>query len=64
MNNKTSRLKKLEKRATPDGGRVYAIKDIEGLYWVDGKAYTEKEFLALGASEVIIKPVGFDLSKV
>ena len=62
--NKSSRLKRLEKRANPDGGRVYAIRDSEGLYWVDGKAYTEKEFLALGGSEVIVKRVGFDLSKV
>lgn len=64
--NKTSRVKRLEERATPDGGRVYAIQDSAGLYWVNDKAFTDKEFNAeFGTREnVIVRRVGFDLSRV
>lgn len=64
MNSKASRVKRLEKRTTPDGGRVYAILDNQGIYWVNGKGYTEKEFLALDNREAVIKSVGFDLSRI
>lgn len=63
--NKTSRLEKLEQRANPDGGRVYAMRDSQGLFWVNDQAYTEKEFNArYGGQEIIVKRVGFDISKV
>lgn len=63
---KKGRIKRLEQRATPDGGRVYAMKDSEGLFWVNDKAYSESDFYAeFGVrDDVTVQKVGFDISRL
>jgi len=64
MTSKT-RLKLLEKRYTPDPGRVYVMIDSQGVYWVNGQAYSEQEFKDQFKDRPIdTVRVGFDISKV
>ena len=61
----SQRLKVLEKKLNPDPGRVYVMIDNQGVYWVNGQAYSEAEFNdQFKGRPVNAVRVGFDISKV
>lgn len=58
-----SRIKALEKALKIN--KVYVLVDSDNIFWVNGKAYSEKEFLEkYKDEETIIKRVGFNIDKV
>jgi len=59
------RLDKLEQCLNPDPGRAYVMIDSQGVYWVNGIAYSEVEFNNQYHDQIIDAiRVGFDIKRI